>query len=157
MVAVLDGRGWCVDFCKALGGVPAAWAFHIYGAQAANGPLGGGAPAGWSSLKTMLEYLKGDAYTSPGLSFSLPDRGTNLTAPVYITETGENAPKEVSEAQQAIDLKARILDAAELGVEALYIFCALGEYGVFTAPTSSTVQARPAVAALAEAVAAIAA
>ena len=129
------GRGWCVDLCKELGYIPPAWAFHFYGPQTADGPEGGGAPAGWDSLKTMLEYLKGNAYAIPGLPAyeGLPARGTNLSAPIYITETGVTIPGEGSEDEQALNLNVRILEAAALGVKAFYIFSAVGgEYGIYT-------------------------
>lgn len=130
------GRGWCVDFCKALGGVPWGWAEHYYGAQDAAGVLGGGAAAGWGSVKVMQAYRAEH----------------DLTAPLWITETGQQAPSEVTEAEQAQNLNARILQAQEMGVRALYIFCAIGDgYGLWTPQLA----ARPAVAAVAEAVKAV--
>lgn len=132
------GRGWCVDFCKALGSVPWAWGEHYYGPSSATGVLGGGAPSGWGSIKAMQEYRAAHG----------------LTAPLYITETGVTTPAEATEVEQALELASRITEAAELGGKGVYLFCAIGtEYGLWN---QEPFTARPAVAAVAQAVAGLA-
>ena len=125
------GKGWCVDFA-AIAGVPWAWAEHEYGSQTGSGVLGGSAAQGWGSVKTMKAYRAEH----------------NLTAPLWITETGQTAPGQVTEAEQATDLRARIKEATGLGVSALYIFAALGEFGLW----SNSFVAKPSAAAVGEAV-----
>lgn len=128
------GRGWCVDFA-AVAGVPWGWAEHYYGTEAGGGVLGGGAQQGWASVATM------EAYRAEH----------KLTAPLWITETGLTTPGQVTEAEQATDLKTRIETATGLGVSALFIFCAIGEFGLW----NNEFAAKPSVAAVAEAVKAL--
>lgn len=111
------GRGWCVDFCNSIGGVPWAWAEHYYGTQTGSGVLGGSAQQGWASIATMQAYRAEH----------------KISAPLWITETGQTAPGEVTEAEQAANLKARIEGASKVeGLEAVYIFAALGPFGLWS-------------------------
>jgi hypothetical protein len=134
------GKGWCVDLCNALDHVPQAWSMHFYGRESAGGVLGGGAPMGWDSLGPMQAYLV--------------EHG--LLKPLHITETGFKAPEEVSDQEQAEDLKSNLLQcSANPNIKSVYIFASKdggsGEWGLYT----SSMVAKPAVAAVAEAVKAI--
>lgn len=122
------GRGWCVDFCKALAYTPDAWGVHAYGPMAAAGPFGGGNPCGWASVLPLIEFLK--------------EHGIN--APMLVTEVGQRSsagtdgPAQVSEAEQAADYATYVRDAAEWGLAGLFIYEAVdtgeGGYGAFSWP-----------------------
>jgi len=141
---VEGGKGWCVDFVRALVGVPDAWSFHPYGPMTSSAFEGSGAKGGpgWLSVPRIIANLKEH----------------NIHAPVHITEVGQstnNDPgKEVTPAAQALAVRQYVRQAAEWGVASIYLFCAFDPYGkpgfgLYTAPASGVIgPAKPSAAVL---------
>lgn len=141
------GDGWCADFCKALGETPPAWALHAYGPITASDPFGStnastGRYSGWASIPPLITFLKTHG----------------IYAPVTVTEAGQRSGAgsdggaEVTEATQAANYKGYIEDAVAWGLAGLFIYEAVdtgeGGYGLYKWP----LEAKPSVAAVAEAV-----
>jgi hypothetical protein len=137
------GNGWCVDFCKALGSTPAAWAVHAYGPPAATHPFGGGNPCGWDSIPPLVAFLK--------------EHG--IDAPLWVTEIGQrtsagsDGAATCDEAEQAEIYSTYVEQTAAWGLAGLFIYEAVdtgeGGYGVFEWP----LKAKPSAAAIKAAVA----
>jgi hypothetical protein len=137
---VESGRGWFVDFCKALGGVPDGWSGHFYGPMNADGPLGGGKPFGWASVPVMIADLKKAGDYAP----------LNITEVGQPTYQGDDGNTAVTEQEQAADVKQYITQAAEWGLASIYLYEAIdtgeGGYGLYKWP----LQAKPSAAVFAE-------
>jgi hypothetical protein len=134
------GRGWFVDFCKALDGVPDAWAGHFYGSMTTDAPLGSGKPFGWASVPVMIADLKQAGDYAP----------LNITEVGQPTYQGTDGNTAVTEAVQAADIKQYLTQAAEWGVSSIYLYEAIdtgeGGYGLYKWP----LQAKPSEAVFAE-------
>jgi hypothetical protein len=122
------GRGWFVDFCKALGGVPDAWSGHFYGSMTADAPLGSGKPFGWASVPVMIADLKKAGDYAP----------LNITEVGQPTYQGTDGNTAITEEEQAADIKQYLTQAAGWGLASIYLYEAIdtgeGGYGLYSWP-----------------------
>jgi len=129
------GRGWNRDLQLALGYSVDEWAMHFYGPQGARGVQGGGNATGWGAITPTIANLVKDG----------------IWKPVHITECGEDA--SVTPAEQASAWQQYVLEGCVLGIESVYIYSSNDGNGETYGCFDEHFNAKPAVAAVAGAMA----